>query len=665
MRAVHVSIQFLLALGSVLIVGAASIDARGQDRDSVYTIGEITVTATRQPTAAASAPQRVDVITREDVQSSGARHLADLLEARSGLFVRRYGEGLSTVTLRGASPSQTALLIDGLRLSDPQLGQFDLSLLPTHLIESVEVVHGPTSALYGADGLAGAINLRQLRPDSNHLALATEAGAYGERRMSAGASLGSPNLSAELWAEYSTAEGDFPYLNESLFPPRVVRRQNADRRKQSLFGTLELKQGAHRTQLALLYAQADRGLPGGAGGAPIGERQWDEHFRLWAQDEIRRGSSEWTFSGFLHRGALRYANPQLELDETGRILSAGAEAVLRRDLGPTGILIAGSSAGYAAAEHPSLSESARELHGAGFLSGSYRMAGLLIYPALRVDAYLPAGGSEHEADEHTKVAGSGRPPTGGAGVSGFPSANPRLALSPRLGLNAGLTPSLRLKANAGMAFRMPTFNDRFWQPGGNRNLQPERARSVELGLALERGDVRAELTAYRSRTVDQIVWSPGTDGIWSPENLSETVSSGLETSANWTATAHVSGGLIYTFTDAVDRSDPSTRTYGRQLRYRPRHQMKAHLDAVVGPLNVSVHARYIGRRFVTSDETESLSPVFVLDTQAGVSRPLGPFRARLSLVVENVLDARYALIQNYPMPPRHARVRLLLDTRSN
>lgn len=624
MRFAHVYLLCLLLTAEVSL---------GQSRDSVYTMGEITVTATRERISASRAPQRVSVLDAEAVEASGAQDLADLLEARSGFFIRRYGGGLATASLRGSGASQTALLIDGLRLSDPQLGQFDLSLLPAYLIRSVEIVHGPTSALYGADGLAGAINLRGIEPGADSINLLTEVGAYGQRRMSGTAALNGGQASGLIAAEYGYTDGDFPYLNEALFPARVVRRRNADREKRSVFGALEFGAGGHHLKGALLYADAQQGLPGVAGSAEVGERQWDEHVRLWLSDRIVAASNSIELDGFVHSGALRYVNPQLELDETGRVLTSAIQAVFRREVAREGIVLGGVSGGYAAADHPSLDADAREFHGAAFASASHLLRRLRLYPAVRFDAHIP--------------------------VTGYT----RTALSPRLGLNAEILPSIFAKLNVGSAFRMPTFNDRFWQPGGNPDLESERARTLELGLYADHPTLTAELTGYYQRTDNQIVWSPRSEGIWSPENLSETMATGFELSARWRPLFGVEGGGFYAFTRAVNRTDPASRSYDRQLRYVPRHQIKTYVRGGAGPVYAALHGRYVGRRYVTSDETEWLDPTITVDAQVGLSRVLGPFDVQVSLLIENVTDTRYALIQNYPMPPRHARLRLVLETR--
>ena len=125
------------------------------------TLGEVTVTAAREPVATLAAPVRVSVIDRRDLDATAAASLADALQARAPVHVRRYGpSGLASVTIRGGSSSQALVLLDGQRLTDPALGQVDLSLLPAALLESVEVLSGPASGLYGSDAVAGVIGLR-------------------------------------------------------------------------------------------------------------------------------------------------------------------------------------------------------------------------------------------------------------------------------------------------------------------------------------------------------------------------------------------------------------------------------------------------------------------------------------------------------------------------
>ena len=607
--------------------------------DSLVELGEITVTASRIDVAVGAAAQRVTLIGPDAIEQSGARNLAELLDARAGLFVRQYGDGLATISLRGSSPSQTLLLLDGLPLTDPQLGQLDLSLFPTYVMGAVEVMHGPGSALYGTSGVGGIINVRSRFASGSGFRLTSEMGAFGERRVGGGASWNDEQAGAVIAAEYAEAEGDFPYNNVALFPVRQIRRRNADRQSRSVYASGHVYAGSHRVRVGMLYADAVRGIPGLATVTPQGERQWDEHVRFWVTDDMRLQAVTLSLRGFLHHSALRYADPGLDLDDTGRTVSGYVESELGVRITDRWVVGAGMGAGYARADHPNLRADAAELHGTGFAEAVGLFGRIAVYPAIRLDAYRDRA-----------VDGGGR-----------------AAMSPRLGLNVQVFEALpiHLKAAAGRAFRNPTFNERFWMPGGDPDLDPERSWSYEAGIYAGPGDVSLEITGFGAHARDQIVWTPGETRMWAPVNIAQTRSAGLETSARalmQLGSVSLEGGAVYAFTRAVDRSDPGSRTYDRQLRYVPRNQLKGYAAFSRGPIEIDVSTRLIGRRFVTADQSESLPAALTLDVQAGFRKSVGSFRFSLVLFVENALDREYAVIQHYPMPPRHARIRLIVET---
>ncbi|MDX1545426.1 MAG: TonB-dependent receptor [Rhodothermales bacterium] len=606
--------------------------------DTTVVLPGVTVTAARGAVPVAEAPARVTVLGAGALETPSTHSVADLLEARTGAFVRRYGGGLATLALRGTGAAQTLVLIDGHRLADPQLGQLDLSLLPALLLESVEVMGGAGGALYGTDALGGVVNLRTRRPgEGPRLTLRAGAGAYGERTGSVLAAGTRGRLSGLAAAALETTEGDYPYRNRALFPPTDVPRRGADRTQNTFFGTVGYDAPRTRLRTAAWYANAERGLPTLYATASRGERQWDEHLRLWADAErrLRRGSLR--LGGLVQRTALRYRNEQLGLDETGRTTLASLDAEVRLAPGRRWLAGAGLAAGLGRAAHPSLAADARQGHVGAFVHGTGHYGRLLVYPALRADVYVPSGA-------------------------------PRMqSVNPRLGLNLRLAPGLHAKASAGRAFRVPTFNDRFWQPGGNPRLRPEHGWTLDGGLLWAHRTGRAEVTAFASRIRDQIVWRPVQQGVWSPENVQRVRSRGIEASyeAGWRATGRLrlGGGAFYTLTDARDRSDPAAPSFGQPVRHVPRHQMKVHLEAGAGAVQIGLAGRYAGRRYVTADATDFLDPFAVIDAHVRLRHAAGPVAGALALAVENLLDRRYAVLPAQPMPPRHGRLQLTLTFR--
>ncbi len=597
----------------------------------------LTVTATRTPTPPSKAPARVTVLDSTALQQTGASSVAGLLEARAGIHVRRYGAGgLATPSLRGTGGAQTLVLLDGTRISNPQTGVLDLSLLPTVLLESVEVLHGAASPLHGSDGMGGAIHLRTLHPDGPLQARATShVGAFGERGGSVLLGSRTSTGSVVAAAELRRTDGDFPYTDPALFPPRTVHRQNADRERLSLYSAASTSLGAHDLRVAGWYTAAERGLPPGSATASTAERQWDDHLRLWARDAITASWGTLTVRSLVQRSSIRYRNPSVSVDQTGTTLLSTLEAQARMPLSAHWLATGGLSGSAARADHPQLASGAAEQHLSAFASGTGDYGRLTVYPALRVDAYLRSAGAS--------VA----------------------ALSPRLGVNLqplSEHPGLHLKVHAGRAFRAPTFNDRYWQPGGTPTLNAEHGWSLDAGLRVSGHRGFAEVTAFGTWLHDQIVWRPVGNDVWSPANVRRTRTLGLEAAAEWrwppSDAVELTTGAAYTLSDARNRSDPESAAFNEPLRFTPRHTLNLYGTAAVGPVALDLNARSVGRRYVTTDGSSSLDPFLVLDAQVRVRLPLSALRTTFSVSMDNVLDTDYRVVGNRPMPPRHLRARL-------
>lgn len=139
-------------------------DARGQTQTSttpqseVHEVDQIVVTGSRTERRLADTPVSTEVITREEVEASGAENLADLLEEHPGLDVFRSFAG-SGIRMQGMDPEYVLVLVDGQRVTGRVGGAIDLTRFPIEDIERVEIVKGASSALYGSDALGGVVNI--------------------------------------------------------------------------------------------------------------------------------------------------------------------------------------------------------------------------------------------------------------------------------------------------------------------------------------------------------------------------------------------------------------------------------------------------------------------------------------------------------------------------
>lgn len=122
------------------------------------------------------------VITRKEINKFPGSVPADWLSNVSGVDIRQRGPvGVQTdLSIRGSSFDQSLLLLNGLKLNDPQTGHhnFNLPLMPD-AIEQIDVIKTSASRLYGINALAGAINFTTKVPAQNQLYINTYGGNYG------------------------------------------------------------------------------------------------------------------------------------------------------------------------------------------------------------------------------------------------------------------------------------------------------------------------------------------------------------------------------------------------------------------------------------------------------------------------------------------------------
>jgi vitamin B12 transporter len=123
----------------------------------------LVVAATRIPTPELDVASSITVISADEIAARQVRTLPDLLKQVPGLNLVQTGGsgGQTSVFMRGTNSNHTKVLIDGIDLGDPSNpgGAFDLGTLLTQDIQTVEVLRGPQSGLYGSDAIGGVINI--------------------------------------------------------------------------------------------------------------------------------------------------------------------------------------------------------------------------------------------------------------------------------------------------------------------------------------------------------------------------------------------------------------------------------------------------------------------------------------------------------------------------
>lgn len=155
---------------SLLVLLLSASQAMAQ-KDTVVTLNEVVVTANKIEQKQSTTGKVISVITKEQIEKSGGKTIAQLLNEQAGITINgalNNAGSVQTLYMRGASPGRTLILMDGIPLNDPSTitTDFDLNLFSINDVERIEVCRGAQSTLYGSDAIAGVVNIITVKKDT-------------------------------------------------------------------------------------------------------------------------------------------------------------------------------------------------------------------------------------------------------------------------------------------------------------------------------------------------------------------------------------------------------------------------------------------------------------------------------------------------------------------
>ncbi|MDG3581533.1 TonB-dependent receptor plug domain-containing protein [Galbibacter pacificus] len=166
-------IFLLCATGFLCTVGAAQEKENQQDND-VRQLEEVVVTDSRFSLKREHSGKTVIQITQAELQRNQGRSVAEIINSKSGIEINgsrsNAGQNLSYF-VRGGNNRQVLVLIDGIQVSDPSqiAGDYDLRLMDLGEIESIEIVKGASSTLYGNRAATAVINITTKKPEKDKI----------------------------------------------------------------------------------------------------------------------------------------------------------------------------------------------------------------------------------------------------------------------------------------------------------------------------------------------------------------------------------------------------------------------------------------------------------------------------------------------------------------
>ena len=200
--------QFLAGSLFFLLTFTAFAQTSEIDSTSNIVLDEALVSA-QKPEISRSA-RSVTIISVKEIENRSIQSIQDLLNYISNVdVVQRGGHGVQAdISLRGGSFDQTAILLNGVNLSNPQTGHYSFDI-PINLndIERIEIIHGPSSLQYGASAFSGGINIITKQNPDHKFYAALEGGMHNLFGGEAGVNLRQKNNTTQLSVGYKQSAG--------------------------------------------------------------------------------------------------------------------------------------------------------------------------------------------------------------------------------------------------------------------------------------------------------------------------------------------------------------------------------------------------------------------------------------------------------------------------
>ena len=536
----------------MVLLGLLAFSARAIPPDSLRTIALPTATVAAHRPAYFAAGAHLTTLDSATLAPFATGTLADALLAATPLYVKSYGPGqLASLSIRGTSARHAAVQWHGFNLNFPSLGEADFALLPNAGFRGITVQHGPSSALYGTGAVGGAVVLDNA-PDwqpGPRARLQLEAGSFGLWAQRAEAGFSNGRLTTRTTLLNRQATNDFPYEVRTYRGRETQRQVNAALSQQSLTQDVAVRLGQHHELTAAAWlTRADRQIQPSIGSANTHARELDESQRLLLGYAHRTARAETAVRLAYLADRINYRNDQLPVSDA-RTRSVQTQLEHTRQLGQHFNLRGGAELQRFQARVADYGQRITENRAAFFALLRYATANDQLRVSLNVRQALVLGR---------------RPP-----------------LAPTLGAEWRVwqyqQQQLSLKGNVARSYRAPTLNERYWQPGGNPALLPETGFGYEGGLRYGNAERwTAELTAYQLTVDDWVQWTPGAGSIWSPQNLRQVRTRGVEATVErqWRLGAYaatVQAGYALTDAQKVSGYVTDASPAGLPLPYVPRH----------------------------------------------------------------------------------------------
>ncbi|WP_288788740.1 TonB-dependent receptor [uncultured Elizabethkingia sp.] len=557
----------------------------------------------------------VTKLTSSDLEKN-ATNLSEVLRFQSPVYIKENGRGaVSSPSFRGTTAQQTAFVWNGININSSFLGQGDINNTGLLGYDQLDIKPGGGSVVYGSGAIGGSIHLNNTLEFNKGLkgSLYSEAGSYETFNTLLRTSYSNEKFSIKFSGNYTISKNDYEvdeknYINRNgnyyntTFNFGLSYKLNYNNKiswQSQLFDSSQHYPVFFETTTPTKYkAQNTRSLIA-----------W-EYNKKNINNNLRLAYTEENFQ--------YYANI-IEPKSSG---GSGKNYIIKNDFN------------YFLNDKLNINiiSEFQQNKGEGYQSGIkdvsrsiFSLAGLIRYFPFKKLSFETGVKKDFIEDISSPLL--------------FSFSGKWNALS-----------FYNIKTSFSKNFRYPSFNDLYWQPGGNINLKPETAIQLDMNHEFKINDFSLVISPFYIKIKDMIRWLPTANGYWAPINTDNVESYGSEVQIDYrkkiTENHNINAQLGYSFTKSVN-SDTQ-----KQLMYVPLHKFFSNIGYEYKFMKLYIQGMWNGKTYTTSDESnnEALKSYFVLN--AGISGTLLKHYS-VGFKINNITNTVYETTLYYPLPMRN------------
>ncbi len=599
-------------------------------------------------------------LSKKDIEELSANDVGELIQKIAGANLKSYGSlgGLKTVSMRGLGANHSTIIKDGFSISNSQTGQVNLGQIEVDNVVGIISSIGkrfknslPVSAQVSGSNFLIKTFENTFTSDTLQIRSNVKYGSFNQQLAYLGVKYSPKRFLISAFGRMRKSAGSYPYILKNGNTFVNSNRRNNAYQDYSFGATLGYKMKRGFGRLMYRNSSINQELPGAV---ILYNATQDEILLTSKQSLLADYQSFWKIADFrfyadVNSSKVNYKDPTF-LNSSGgidaiydnRSVTGGATFSIKAN---KQLVINGGLEEVVSDLFSNDSTFAQPIrfHNFGLLGVSY-----LLKNKLKIEVQIS---SQYVQEKNNNGL----------------SAEDRFRINPFVSLETISNKKMRWKHQLWYrnSFRMPSFNELYYNNIGNNLLEPEDAHQINYGLSVvpvqKKIDVYIRSNVYFNHVANKIVAIPTKNlFVWSMQNVGlvniygfeAILQTKLKLAKNWKLTSNAN----YSYQRTLDVTDANSPTYLHQIAYIPLHTVNFDFSVYYKTTGLRMSNYFVSKRYSLNENVvqNEIGGFLISDLSMFHTFKIAKKnQLKIQFSVKNVFNQQYAYIRSFVMPGRN------------